>query len=214
MTTHPRDLMLVAASGLAAEVAEAARRAGWAVVGVADDDPATHGRLVAGARVLGGLEVVVPGGPRVVLCAGRGSVRQSLAARLRRPDDGYATVVDPSVWVPESCSVGAGSVILAGSVLTADVKVGRHVVLMPGVVLTHDVVVDDGATLCAGVVLGGGARVRERAYLGMASSVRERTEVGADGVLGMGSVLLSSLPAGETWVGVPSRPMRSWVVPR
>ena len=186
-------------------MAEAARGAGWEVIGVVDDDPATRGREVAGAPVLGGLDEVVPGGPPVILCAGRGAARQSLAARLGLPDEGYATVVDTSVRVPRSCRVAAGSVLLAGSVLTADVAVGRHVVLMPGTVLTHDVVVDDFATLCAGVRLGGGVRIGERAYLGMASSVREHREVGADAVLGMGSVLLSALPPGQTWGGVPAR---------
>ena len=55
----------------------------------------------------------------------------------------YAVLIHPSVDVPESCTVGAGSIVLAGCVLTADVRVGRHVVMMPGVVLTHDDVIEE-----------------------------------------------------------------------
>lgn len=204
-------LVLVAASGLAREVVEAARRAGLEVLGAVDDDPATWGRSLCGdLPVLGGLEALEQHrGAALVLCPGKGSARAALAARLRdRGFERFGTVVDPSCVVPPSCEVGAGSVLLAGTVLTASVRVGRHVVCMPQVVLTHDDVVGDHATLAAGVRLGGGVTVGDGAYLGMGSTVRENLSVGAGSVLGMGSVLLEDLPAGATWAGVPARQLR------
>lgn len=204
------QLILVAASGLAQEVAEAARAGGIVVRGCLDDDPARWGECLGGwLPVLGGLDELdrYPE-DRVALCAGKGSARASIARRLGSVgfDPGrYATVIHPSVTVPESCSVGEGSVLLAGCVLTASVSLGSHVVAMPQVTLTHDNVVDDFATLCAGVTLGGYVRVGGESYLGMAASVRERVVVGAGSTLGMGSVLLRDLPAGEVWAGVPAR---------
>lgn len=204
-------LVLVAASGLAREVAEAARRAGRDVIGCVDDDFGLHGTEVApGLVVLGGVDVI-DGHPdaELVLCAGRGTARGVLAGRLTVSGHGrWATVVDPSAVVPPSCSVGEGSVLLAGVVLTADVAVGSHVVCMPHVTLTHDDVLEDHVTLAAGVALGGGVTVEDGAYLGMRSSVREALRIGARAVLGMGAVLLEDLPAGETWAGVPAGPIQ------
>lgn len=206
-------LILVAASGLARETAASARRAGRTVLGCVDDDPGRHGgQLAPGVPILGGAALVsqYPEAD-LVICAGKGAVRGSLEARLG--DLGvlpsrYASVIDPSVHVPAGCSVGAGSILLAGCVLTADVHIGRHVVCMPSVVLTHDDRVDDLATLCAGVVLGGGVRVGAGAYVGMAACVRESVSIGANAVLGMGSVLLRDLPEGQTWSGCPARRMK------
>jgi sugar O-acyltransferase (sialic acid O-acetyltransferase NeuD family) len=184
------------------------------VAGCVDDDPSLWGTELRGwLPVLGGLDVVAqqPDSP-VVLCAGRGSTRAAMGARLTVlgvGEERYTTVVHPSVQVPESCTVGAGTVLLAGVVLTAEVSLGRHVVVMPHVTLTHDDVVEDYGTLCAGVVLGGSVRVGPRAYLGMGSSVREGVRVGADAMLGMGAALTRDLPDGQVWAGVPAAPLGS-----
>ncbi|WP_426241955.1 NeuD/PglB/VioB family sugar acetyltransferase [Nocardioides sp. LHG3406-4] len=203
-------LLLVAASGLAREtlvVEQLLER--FDSFHVVDDDPDRWGTSLDSVPVVGGLELVREYADHAVLvCAGRGAVRRSLVARLAElgvTRDRYATTVHPAAVVPPGCDVGAGSIVLAGVVMTADVRLGDHVVAMPHVTLTHDDAVGDFATLCAGVTLGGEVSVGEGAYLGMSSSVRERVAIGPDAVLGMGAALLSDLPAGETWVGVPAR---------
>src|SRR4051794_18697048 len=207
-----RILAVVAASGLAREaltVPGALDRHDR--VAVLDDDPQRWGGDLAGHPILvGGLDRITELGEcQVLVCAGSGRSRRSIVLRLLELGVGphrYATVRHPSVEVPDSCSVGSGSIVLVNVSLTADVRIGHHVVAMPGVTLTHDDVVEDFGTLCAGVSLGGEVTVREAAHLGMNSAVRERTVVGRDAVLQAGSVLLEDLPDREAWTGVPARP--------
>jgi sugar O-acyltransferase (sialic acid O-acetyltransferase NeuD family) len=204
-----RDLILLAASGLARELASADLR-DTRVVGVLDDNRTLHGTERAGMTILGGLELASELDAQLVLCMGDGLARRRVYRRLAAlgiPDTRFEPVIDGSVRVPESCSVGAGSIVLAGTVLTASVAIGRHVVVMPHVTLTHDNVVDDFATLAAGVSLGGSVRVGEAAYLGMNSSVRQGVAVGREAVVGMGAVVLQHIPDTETWAGVPARPI-------
>ena len=206
----PTPVILVAASGLAREVAAVlSLDPGYVLRGVLDDDPRLAGSVVAGATVLGPVESAGDHrDARFVLCAGRGASREAIRrglAGLGVGPEHYLTVIHPSVEVPGSCEIGLGSVLLAQVALTADVKVGEHVVAMPNVTLTHDVVVEDFATLTAGVSLAGGVRVGRGAYLGMNASVRQGGRIGAGAVLGMGAVLLSDLPPGETWIGVPAQ---------
>jgi len=207
------DVLLVAASGLAREALSCLRRSGQhTVIGFLDDDANLWGTSLDGLTVLGGTGGVSDH-PRasLLICAGRGSVRAALVHRLTgfgRTEDDYVSVIDPSVVVPADCTVGTGSILLAGVVMTANVEIGRHVVVMPNVILTHDDRVESFATLCAGVALGGDAHIGEGAYLGMNSSVREGSRVGTNAVLGMGAVLTQDLPAEETWVGIPARRMQ------
>jgi sugar O-acyltransferase (sialic acid O-acetyltransferase NeuD family) len=209
-----RDLLVVGAGGFARETVEAvravnARRPTWRLRGVLDDSPAMHGTLVGGVPVIGPIELVHERpDAQVVLTTGRPDnyvSRPLIAARLGLPDERYATIVHPSATVGTTCSVGAGSVLLAHVDLTADVVVGRHVAVMPQVVLPHDARVEDFATLASGVRAGGACRIGEGAYVGAAACLRERVTVGPRAMVGMGSVVTRDVPAERVWLGSPAR---------
>lgn len=201
--------MLVGSSGLSREVVPVLREAGRDIVGVLDDRHAGLPRTVGGVPVLGGVEDVV-GHPDadVLVCVGSGLVRAAIVERMSRAGvdpSRYVTLIDPSVRNPGGCAIGAGSILLANVVITADAVLGGHVVAMPGVTVTHDCRVDDFATLASGVSLGGGVRIGRGAYLGMNASVLPGCAVGSGATVGMGAVVLADVPDDETWAGVPAR---------
>jgi sugar O-acyltransferase (sialic acid O-acetyltransferase NeuD family) len=205
-----RPLILVAASGLAREVLSMLDRLPqFSTVGILDDEPSLHGTSVRGVPILGPLEAVARyPAAELLLCVGRGPARRHISERLGAlgvKQKRYPIVADPSATISSTCSVGAGSIVLAQSALTADVRLGRHVVVMPNATLTHDDVLEDFATVCAGVSLGGSVTIGAAAYVGMNVSVRERVLVGADSTIGMGACVLTDVPAGEVWAGVPAR---------
>ncbi|QCB96086.1 acetyltransferase [Arthrobacter sp. PAMC25564] len=202
------ELLLIAATGLAREVLATVRSSGrYDVVGFLDDAEMI-GSDVDGAPVLGPIDDSVHYTHAFFLvCLDAGRPREALVERLSALGIGsnrYATVIDPSVRMPEGCRIGRGSILLQNVTLTASVTLGSHVVAMPGVTFTHDDAVADFATFAAGTTLGGGVRIGRAAHLGMNSSVRERTLIGSYATVGMGAAVLSDVPDGETWVGVPA----------
>lgn len=202
------QVLLLAAGGLARETASSIMATGdHHVVGMLDDSEASWGRKLAGVEVLGGIERAAQGRELLLVCAGAGTTRQSIVRRLLSLGVGperYAIHIGHGASIGSGTTVGRGSIILPGCVLTCDVEVGTHVVLMPMVVLTHDNWLADYATLAAGVVLGGGARIGSAAYLGMNASVRQGLVVGDGATLGMGAVLLVDQPAHSIWAGNPA----------
>lgn len=203
-------LILVAASGLAREVVAVLRATReYNCLSLVDDDTDRWGSAVDGVPVIGGLDQVARHPDhRLLVCAGQGSVRRALVQRLSElgvEAGRYATVRHPGLNLPHTCSVGHGSIILEGAVLTTHVRVGEHVVLMPNVTLTHDVEVGSFATVCAGAALGGGVSVGTAAYIGMNASVRQHGRVGTGAVIGMGAAVLTDVPDDEVWTGVPAR---------
>ncbi|SEM93189.1 NeuD/PglB/VioB family sugar acetyltransferase [Cryobacterium luteum] len=206
------ELLLIGASGLAREVLSVLHENGDArSVAIVDDQAALTGTSLDGALVVGGLtHVARHPTAQLLVCVGNGAARAALVERLTGQGitpDRYATLVHPAAVVPTSCRVGTGSILLACVVLTADVHLGNHVVIMPNVTLTHGNRVESFATLCAGVAVGGDAHIGVGAYIGMNASIRERTRIGAAAVIGMGAAVLADVPSAQTWVGVPAQRM-------
>lgn len=213
-----RPLVLLGAGGLARETAEVVRAHNLAVdttyrhrlVGLLDDDPARHGRLIGRLTVLGGRDWVLQHPEvAVVVCIAhphRPLARLGVVQSLALPDHRYATVIHPGAFVPGSCSVGPGTVIHGAVTLTADVSLGCHVVVMPGVVLTHDVTVADGVTLASGALVAGDVHIDQGAYIGAGALIREGCRIGAGATVGMGAVVTRDVEPGTTSVGNPARP--------
>jgi sugar O-acyltransferase (sialic acid O-acetyltransferase NeuD family) len=203
------ELILISASGLAREVMAMVRSSGqYDIVGLLDDNKDIVGMTVDGAPVLGSLDDAQKYTHAFLLvCIASGRTRELVVERLTGvgiTEARFATAIDPSVQNTEGCQVGRGSILLRNVTLTASVTLGSHVVAMPSVTFTHDADVADFATFAAGVSLGGGVRVGRTAHLGMNSSVRELTSVGAYSLVGMGAAVMSNIPDGETWGGVPA----------
>ncbi|MGY1733779.1 NeuD/PglB/VioB family sugar acetyltransferase [Geodermatophilus sp. SYSU D01045] len=226
MSGAPRPLVVLGSGGFAREtvqllLAHPASGPGgesYTPTCVLDDDPRWHGTAVGGVPVTGPTDDAaahVARGAAVVACVGNPGApdsRRRLVARLGLPDEAWATVVHPLASVSLDSVVGPGSVLHAGVVLTAAVRLGRHAVVMPHVVLTHEDEVGDAVTFGAGVRLAGGVTVGEAAYLGSGALVREGRRIGAGAVVGMGAVVVRDVPPGEVWAGNPARPLPSSAV--
>ncbi|MFJ2617891.1 NeuD/PglB/VioB family sugar acetyltransferase [Glutamicibacter sp. NPDC087344] len=205
------QVLLLAASGLARETLESIRGTGdHEVTGILDDNISLHGTKVNGVPVLGGLELAAERTEQLLICAGKGSSRAAIIRRLGLDNERYATHVSAHAVLGSNVHVGTGSIILAGTVATSDIRIGHHVVLMPRVVLTHDDVLSDYSTLAAGAALAGSVHVGREAYLGTNSTVRENLNIGPGSVLGMAAALISDLPAGQTWAGNPARELNTF----
>ncbi len=180
--------------------------------GFLDDDPELSGAIVAGLPVLGEIDVakeltsvsfvVAIGNPHDF------AAKERIVARLGLQPDRYATLVHPRASIGRDVRIEEGSVLLAGTVVTHGVTIGRHVGIMPNAVITHDDTVGDFTIIGSGVTIAGAVAVEAGAYIGAGATIGGGLTIGEGALIGMGAVVTRDVPPGETWAGVPARKMR------
>ncbi len=165
---------------------------------------------VNGWPILGGLDWIETKAKEVeiVVAVGAPELRRRLAAEARSLGARFATLVHPHATTTRRVSLGAGSVVMAGSRLTNNIRIGEHVHVTQNCSVAHDTNLGDFVSVFAGAVVSGNVRLGEGVLLGAGAVVVEKVAVGAWTRIGAGSTVLDDLPADVTAVGSPARIVR------
>jgi sugar O-acyltransferase (sialic acid O-acetyltransferase NeuD family) len=189
------------------------KRTRYETVCFIDDDPHLHGKQLNGISVLG-LDEAGNKYPALQLVRGIGAVRASMAAVEKAESAGltFLTVIHPGTECSEHVSIGDGTVICAGNILTTNIIVGNYVQINIGCTIGHDVVLGDYTTIAPGVHVSGYVHVGKGVYIGTGAVIVNGTEekplvIGDDVIIGAGACVTKSIPRDTTVVGIPARPM-------
>ena len=209
------DLAIFGASGFAREVAAWAERATWDGSGfrlVAFIDDVNPGGELRGRPVLTLAKMARAQRPAFVVAVGDPALREDLAHAAESAGLPVAPpLVHPSVQYDEDhVTLGPGTVICAGSILTTDIAVARHVQINLDCTVGHDVSLGDYATLAPGVHVSGKVAIGRGAYLGTGAvtvdgDYDQPLVIGDRAVVGAGAVVTRDVPPATTVVGVPAR---------
>ena len=106
-----------------------------------------------------------------------------------------------------------GTVVFAGVRLMAGVTVGAFCTFNLNVTVSHDCEVGDFVNLSPGANIAGNVRIGDGAWIGIGAVVNQGTgarklEIGAETVVGSGSVVLRNCAAQSVYVGNPARKIR------
>ena len=147
----------------------------------------------------------------LIIAVGDPSVRRRLVDRCASAGVSFFTAIAPTAVVGPHVTIGHGTIVSHLALITTNVTIGAHVHLNMQSCIAHDCVVDDYVTVGPGAACNGNVHVHEGAYLGAKSVIRQGRPghpviIGRSAVVGMGSVVLNSVPPGTTVVGNPAKP--------
>jgi UDP-perosamine 4-acetyltransferase len=199
-----RSLVLLGGGGHAAVVADAARSAGWTVLGFFDDNPQTGLSGPPGVSRLGAISDA--------LLIGRGLAHAAVGspALRRRWLDAMGDRVAPAIVhagaiVSPSATIAEGAFIGPGAVVNARASVGRGAIVNSGAIVEHDCVLEPFCHVAPGAALGGGVHVGAESLVGIKAAVRPGIRIEAHATVGAGAVVTRDVPQGATATGIPAR---------
>jgi sugar O-acyltransferase (sialic acid O-acetyltransferase NeuD family) len=180
----------------------------YRIAGVVDDG-LPPGSAVLGVPVVGGSNVLpelYQRGLRLAINAvggiGNVTARVKVFDLLAAAGFTCPTVVHPTAWVEPSAALDGGVQVLAKSYISSAASLGFGTVVNAGVVVSHDCQIGKCVNLSPGALLAGGVRIEDYAQIGMGVTINLNLTIGHTARIGNGATVKADVPAnGRVFAG-------------
>ena len=108
----------------------------------------------------------------------------------------------------EDIIIGEGSFIGAYSILTTNIKLGKHTILNRGCHIGHDCIVGDFFSAMPGSIVSGNVTLGDKVYLGTNSCIREKINIGDNIIIGLNTGVVKDIKQPGVWVGSPIKKIK------
>jgi sugar O-acyltransferase (sialic acid O-acetyltransferase NeuD family) len=118
----------------------------------------------------------------------------------------YFTWIHPTTLIMgENVEIGEGSFIGAYSILTTNIKIGKHAILNRGNHIGHDCEIGDYFSAMPGSIVSGNVKIFDCVYMGNNSSIREKLSIHSLSTIGMNSAVVKHIEEPGIYVGCPAK---------
>lgn len=202
-----KKLIVVGAGGHAGSVADAARSAGFTIVGFFDG---SADRSAGEREVLDSLDGVDLEETGFALGIGANYSREDAYATIKNsyPGARFPVIVHSSAWVSPSANLAEGAVVLSMASVGPGCSVGPGSLVNTGSSLDHDSQMGSFSSLGPGARTGGNVTIGERTVIGLNAGILQGISVGSDTVIGAHSLVNEAMPDSVVAYGTPATVVR------
>ena len=146
----------------------------------------------------------------LVIAVGEPRIKRRIREKyVNNPLISFPTLIHPSVMIGDIGSVkfGEGCIVCAGCILTTDIHIKDFVTLNLMCTVGHDAEIESYSSFMPSVNISGEVIIRKEVYVGTGAKIINQLEIGDNAIVGAGAVVVKSLPANCTAVGVPAKPI-------
>jgi sugar O-acyltransferase (sialic acid O-acetyltransferase NeuD family) len=146
---------------------------------------------------------------RCVVGLGEGGLRRQIVEQIHLSSLAFTSLVHPRAEMSIDVRIAEGVVVCAGSIVTTNIEIARHVHINVGCTVSHDVSIGEFSTLSPGVHVSGNVQIGREVFIGTGANILNG-RAGAPLVIGDGSVVAAgacvtrSVEAGTLVAGVPA----------
>ena len=144
----------------------------------------------------------------VIICISDPKGREDIVKRLPS-NTKYFSFIHPTAQImSEDIIIGEGSFIGAYSILTTNIKLGKHTILNRGCHIGHDCIVGDFFSAMPGSIVSGNVTLGDKVYLGTNSCIREKINIGDNIIIGLNTGVVKDIKQPGVWVGSPIKKIK------
>jgi len=118
----------------------------------------------------------------------------------------YFNFIHHSAQILDSnIEIGEGTIICANSILTTNIKLGKHCHLNLATTIGHDTTIGDYLTTSPGTHISGNCQIESCVYLGTNSSIKEKIKINKNSKIGLNSGVVKDIKEEGVFVGTPCK---------
>ena len=145
---------------------------------------------------------------KLMVAVGDSTIRKRLVDNLP-PSTQFFTFIHETVISSKFYSViGEGSFIGAYSIITTNVKLGKHTLLNRGNHIGHDSTIGDYFSAMPGAIVSGNVTIGNNVYMGTNSTIKEKINVTDNVTIGLNSGITKDINQEGIYVGTPSKKIK------
>jgi sugar O-acyltransferase (sialic acid O-acetyltransferase NeuD family) len=180
----------------------------WEIIGFFDDAKPER-EVLNGYPILGGVDKLNLWDAQLnlVLALGLPKIKLDVHNKITNKNILYPGLIHPSVIMGSNAlvAIGEGSIICAGSILTTNIKIGKHVILNLSCTVGHESEVGDFSSFMPACNISGEVKIGKENFWGTGAKVINRKTIGNKVTVGAGAVIIDDIPDNVTVVGVPAK---------
>ena len=142
---------------------------------------------------------------RFTIGIGNPALRKKLALEFEAMGGVFTSTISPLAQIGHyGNSIGEGSNIMTGTVLTNDVKIGEGVLINLNCTVGHDSTIGDFVEMSPGVHISGNCKIGSYSNIGTNATILPKVTIGENVIIGAGSVVTKDIPDNCLVVGIPA----------
>jgi acetyltransferase EpsM len=145
---------------------------------------------------------------KMVISIGVNAIRKKVAARFAQVAE-FGTAIHSDAYLSRRCTVGAGTVVMAGARVNPDSVIGRHCIINTCASIDHDCVLEDFVHISPNATLSGNVTVGEGTHIGAGATIIQGIKIGKWATIGAGAAVVRDIPDYATAVGCPAKVIKT-----
>lgn len=140
---------------------------------------------------------------KIIIAIGDSNERENIVNKLPNNTTYFSFIHPTAIITSTDFELGEGSFIGPYSIITTNVKIGKHSILNRGNHIGHDTIIGDYFSAMPGAIISGNVQIGNRVYFGTNSSAIEKLKICNDVIIGANGVVVKNIDKNGTYVGVP-----------
>lgn len=196
------SVIIIGAGGHGKVIADIVEQSGDIVKGFLDDNLHLSGKFV-GYPILGMVkDYICYPEERFIIGIGNAEIRERIAESMKGCH--FYTAIHPDAVIsPLDVTIEEGTVIMAGTVVNAGGKIGKHCIINTSSVVEHDNQIEDYVHISVGAKLAGNVHIGRKSWIGIGATISNNITICQDCMIGAGAVVVGDIKESGKYVGVP-----------